>query len=59
MELIYSLLCILGGSVYIIYLLKRKKEDSNSWDTSMNLRGFAGGIIIVIIGIILFLQNIQ
>ncbi|SEJ33977.1 hypothetical protein SAMN04488018_1265 [Myroides marinus] len=58
MGLIYSLLCILGGSIYIIYLLKRKKQDSNSWDISMNLRGFAGGIIIVIIGIVLFFKNI-
>lgn len=58
MELIYSILCILGGSAYTIYLIKRKKEDSNLWDLSMNLRGFAGGIIIVVIGIILFFKNI-
>lgn len=57
MELIYSLLCILGGSTYLFFVLKRKKKDTNAWDISMNIRGFIGGIMIIIIGIILFVKN--
>ncbi|MDO5636335.1 MAG: hypothetical protein Q4G18_03705 [Myroides sp.] len=57
MELIYALLCILGSSFYLFYLLKNKKDKTNFWDISMNAKGFLGGLIILVIGIILFIKN--
>lgn len=53
MQIIYSLLCILGGSVYLIYLILRKNGSTNLWDKSMLLKGYVGGIIFVIMGIIM------
>lgn len=56
MQIIYSLLCILGGSVYLIYLILRKNGSTNLWDKSMLLRGYVGGIIFVIMGIIILFR---
>lgn len=53
MQLLYSVLCILGGSAYLIYLFKRKNKKLNSWDKSMEIRGYIGGIIFLIIGIVM------
>ena len=58
MELVYSLLFILSGFVYIFFLLKRKEENSNAWDLSMKMKGFIGGILLIIFGIVIFFKNI-
>ncbi|SFJ20276.1 hypothetical protein SAMN04487893_104107 [Myroides guanonis] len=57
MQIIYSLLCILGGSVYLIYLIKRKNRSTNLWDKSMELKGYLGGLIFIIIGIIMLYRH--
>jgi len=53
MELVYSILCILGGSIYLAYLFIKKNKDSNFWDKSMEIRGYIGGIIFLLIGIVM------
>ncbi len=58
MDIIYSLICILVGGIYIIYLLKRKNENSNLWDLSMNFKGLVAGILIIVLGIVLLFKNI-
>lgn len=58
MGLVYSLLFILSGFVYILFLLKRKEENLNAWDLSMKMKGFIGGILLIIFGIVMFFKNI-
>jgi len=58
MGLVYSLLFILSGFVYIFFLLKRKEENLNAWDLSMKMKGFIGGILLIIFGIVMFFKNI-
>lgn len=57
MGLVYSLLFILSGFVYIFFLLKRKEENLNAWDLSMKMKGFIGGILLIIFGIVMFFKN--
>lgn len=58
MGLVYSLLFILSGFVYIFFLLKRKEENLNAWDLSMKMKGFIGGILLITFGIVMFFKNI-
>ncbi|MGQ8869820.1 hypothetical protein [Myroides sp. TSA_177.3] len=53
MELVYSILCILGSSVYLAYLFWKKNKDSNFWDKSMQIKGLLGGIGLFLMGIIM------
>ncbi|MDM1044466.1 hypothetical protein HX004_13765 [Myroides sp. 1354] len=53
MELVYSILCILGGSLYLAYLFRKKNEESNFWDKSMEIRGYIGGMIFLLMGIVM------
>ncbi len=53
MKLIYSILCILGSSIYLSYLFTRKEENLNFWDKSMKIRGVLGGIVLFWVGIIM------
>ena len=52
MEIVWSLLAIVVGIWAIIYSNKNSdmKKD-NAWDVVMSLRGYAGGLLFIIIGI--------
>lgn len=44
------------ASIVYSYKMKRPKID-NSWDKIMTLRGYAGGIIFIIIGIVTLIRG--
>jgi|GEM_PF-3212501 len=63
-NLAIALILVLFSVIYLIYLYRRNAElirnkNLNSWDLSMILRGVLGGILILIIGILLFIKEIN
>ena len=58
MEIFWSILMIIIGFASIVYSYKMKRPKiDNSWDKIMTLRGYAGGILFIIIGIVTLIRG--
>jgi hypothetical protein len=58
MNIFWSILVIIAGISSIIYTYKNTnlKED-DSWDKVMTFRGYAGGILFIVIGIVTLIKG--
>lgn len=61
-NLIIALVLILFSVIYLVSLFRRnvketRKNNLNSWDLSMILRGVLGGVSLLILGILIFIKN--
>jgi hypothetical protein len=51
-----GIICVVLGVLYLIYVYrKRRLFDSDLWDFSMAIRGYIGGISLIILGISMIL----
>lgn len=53
---------LLFSLIYLFLLFKRNNKEIknlNAWDLSMLLKGVVGGILLLIIGILLFINEIK
>jgi len=51
-----GIICIILGFLYLIYIYKKRKLfDSNLWNFSMAIRGYTGGLSLIILGISMIL----
>jgi len=58
MNTFLSILFLLIGVATLIYTYKNSNpKKDNSWDKSMNYRGYLGGILFIIIGIVKLLKS--
>lgn len=58
MEIFWSILLIIIGFLAILHSYKERTSVSeNSWDAFMTYRGYAGGFLLVVIGIVTLLKG--
>ena len=50
--MIYSISSIIVGIATLFFVFKLRIRDKNMWDTSTTIKGFVGGIILIVLGII-------
>jgi uncharacterized membrane protein HdeD (DUF308 family) len=53
-----GILCVIGGSLYLFYLFKRRSfTKSDNWGLAMLIKGLLGGIGVIVLGIVLLISN--
>ncbi len=54
-----AVISIIVGTFYLINLTRRIKNDKNRdiYDVSLYLKGYAGGVLLIIIGVIILIKE--
>ncbi len=56
-NIIIGLTLLISSLIYLVNLLRRRKDNEDIWSNSMRYKGLVGGITFIIIGIIMVVKG--